>query len=202
MKEVRGLIYFAGVSRSVPSIRGFKRCPAHGNVLAYDGRPLPMDEFNRVADKVLGEQAKGIYGLIPVVRLVEVEVAESVAAPVPPEAPPAPRKPVVPLPDTVRVSIVPADGIGYMLVDYESDPCRYMGTAQVWESDVSLITTFATEEEARQAAPGPIVPAPEISTAPAMEPLVEAEAPVADAGATAPESSDSAAAKPKKTKKK
>ena len=202
MKEVRGLIYFAGVSRSVPSIRGFKRCPEHGNVLAYDGRPLPMDEFNKVADKVLGEQAKGIYGLIPVVRLVAVEVGDAVAAPVPPEAPAAPRKPVVPLPDTVRVSIVPADGIGFMLVDYESDPCRYMGQAQVWESDVSLITTFATEEEARQAAPGPIVPAPVISAASS---LVEAVTPVADAGATVPESSASPVAddpKPKKSKKK
>ncbi len=158
MKEVRGLIYFAGVSRSVPSIRGFKRCPEHGNVLAYDGRPLPMAEFNRVADKVLGEQAKGIYGLIPVVRLVEVEVAEVV----PVEAvPPKPAKPTVPLPPTIRVAVEPIDG-GFMLVDYQSDPARYMGQSLLWELEAGLVLPFATEQEARQHAPGPIVASPAI----------------------------------------
>jgi hypothetical protein len=158
MKEVRGLIYFAGVSRSVPSIRGFKRCPEHGNVLAYDGRPLPLAEFNRVADKVLGEQAKGIYGLIPVVRLVEVEVADVV----PVEAvPPKPAKPTVPLPPTIRVAVEPIDG-GFMLVDYQSDPARYMGQSLLWELEAGLVLPFANEQEARQHAPGPIVPAPAV----------------------------------------
>lgn len=158
MKEVRGLIYFAGVSRSVPSIRGFKRCPEHGNVLAYDGRPLSMDEFNKVADKVLGEQAKGIYGLIPVVRLVEVDVAEVV----PVEAvPPKPAKPTVPLPPTIRVAVEPIDG-GFMLVDYQSDLARYMGQSLLWELEAGLVLPFATEQEARQHAPGPIVASPAI----------------------------------------
>jgi hypothetical protein len=159
MKEVRGLIYFAGVSRSVPSIRGFKRCPEHGNVLAYDGRPLPMAEFNKVADKTLGEQAKGIYGLIPVVRLVEVEVADVVPVET---APPQPAKPAKPLSPTIRVAVEPIDG-GFMLVDYEADPVRYMGQSLLWELEAGLVLPFATEQEARQHAPGPIVAASAIS---------------------------------------
>lgn len=195
MKKVLGLIYIPVVSRSVARVKEFRRCPEHGNLLAYEGRALTVDEFNKAAPKVLGQGATSIYGVQPIAKLVEIEVADeepveggAPAASVPPvEAKPAP---VIDLPKFV---IEPA-GDGFVLVNYDGDEARYMGVSLALESDVSLVIPFATEDDARGACPGVLVPK-------APEPVVDGDeleaadddSLVGDTGASEPPSDEAPA---------
>jgi|688.fasta_scaffold588510_2 hypothetical protein len=155
MKQVLGLIHFPpSLSRSVARVRDFRRCPEHDNVLAYEGRALSVDEFNRVAPKLLGE-GKGLYGVQPIAKLVEVEVAESAPVEAPAAKPLRAAKPA-PVIDLPKVTLEPS-GDGFVLVNYEGDEACYMGASQAWESDVSLVIPFASEDEARAACPGVLV---------------------------------------------
>jgi hypothetical protein len=158
MKQVLGLIFFPpALSRSVARVREFRRCPEHDNLLAYDGRALSVEEFNRVAPKLLGDGAKSLYGVQPIAKLVEVDVSNVSAAPVA-NVPPVvvPAAPVIDLP---KVTIEPS-GDGFVLVNYEGEEARYMGASLAWETDVSLVIPFATEDEARGSAPGGIIAQP------------------------------------------
>lgn len=197
MKQVLGLIYFPpSYSRSVARVRDFRRCPAHDNLLAFEGRALSVEEFNKHAPKLLGDGAKALYGVQPIAKLVEVEVAEQST-----EAPlignrllPAgdAGNPISPPASTVeeasKITVEPS-GDGFVLVNYEGDEARYMGVSQAWETDVSLVRPFATEDDARAAAPGGVAAQPPAETASspaedsltadsgASQPLVEDEAP-------------------------
>lgn len=155
--EVRGLIYLFGVSKSAPRVKEFVRAPEHDNLLVFNGRPLPLEEFNKVAPKVLGVGAVTFYGVQPQVKLVRVLV-ESAPVEVK-DQPPALVPPKVPVVDLPQVTVEPlADG--FMLVDYRGEQARYMGTSQEWETDAGLVQPFATEAAARQSAPGPLVQRP------------------------------------------
>lgn len=187
MKQVLGLIYIPVVSRSVSRVKEFRRCPEHDNLLAYEGRALSVEEFNKAAPKVMGAGATSLYGVQPIAKLVEVEVSESaqVEAPAVALAPAAKPAPVIDLP---KVTLEPS-GDGFVLVNYDGDEARYMGASQAWESDVSLVIPFATEEDARAACPGVLIPkAPEV-----VEPVVD-ESLVADSGASLPLVEESAPA--------
>lgn len=192
MKQVLGLIYFPpALSRSVSRVREFRRCPEHDNLLAYAGRALTVEEFNDLAPKLLGDGAKSLYGVQPIAKLVEVDVSDA------PKAPVAVVPPVVvappPVLDLPKVTIEPS-GDGFVLVNYEGEDARYMGASLAWETDVSLVIPFATEEEARGAAPGGIIAkAPQVEDGDvedwltahsgASEPLVEVEASPAETSA-------------------
>lgn len=196
MKQVLGLIYFPpSYSRSVARVRDFRRCAAHDNLLAFEGRAMSVEEFNKHAPKLLGDGAKALYGVQPIAKLVEVEVVDQSE-----EAPlignrllPAGEacNPVSPPATTVeapKITIEPS-GDGFVLVNYEGDEARYMGVSQAWETDVSLVLPFATEDDARAAAPGGVAAQPPAETASspaeeslaadsgASQPLVEDEAP-------------------------
>lgn len=191
MKQVLGLIYFpSSLSRSVARVREFRRCPEHDNVLAYEGRALSIDEFNRLAPRLLGDGAKGQYGVQPIAKIVEVEIVEDLqpGQNIPPveAVPPVVSVPVVDLP---KVTLEPA-GDGFVLVNYEGDEARYMGVSQVWESDVSLVLPFASEEEAREASPGMIVKSLEEHSGASDSPLVEDSGAPASMEPEAPTSPD------------
>jgi len=185
MKQVLGLIYIPVVSRSVSRVKEFRRCPEHDNLLAYEGRALSVEEFNKAAPKVMGAGATSLYGVQPIAKLVEVEESAPVETPAAAPVPTAKPAPVVDLP---KVTLEPS-GDGFVLVNYEGDEARYMGASQAWESDVSLVIPFATEDEARAACPGVLIPkAPEV-----VEPVVD-ESLVADSGASPPLVEESAPA--------
>jgi hypothetical protein len=155
MKQVLGLIYIPVVSRSVSRVKEFRRCPEHDNLLAYEGRALSVEEFNKAAPKVMGAGATSLYGVQPIAKLVEVEVAESAPVEAPP-AKPAPKAKPAPVIELPKVTLEPS-GDGFVLVNYEGDEARYMGESLAWESDVSLVIPFATEDAARAACPGVLV---------------------------------------------
>jgi hypothetical protein len=199
MKQVLGLIYLPAVSRSVSRVKEFRRCADHDNLLAYDGRALSVEEFNKAAPKVMGAGAMSLYGVQPIAKLVEIEVAES--APVD-----APAKPVakvkakpVPVINLPKVTVEPS-GDGFVLVNYEGDEARYMGASQAWETDVSLVIPFATEDAARAACPGVLVAEHSLSEDSGASPsLVESAAPSEEtpAEASAPDESVSPVVDPK-----
>ncbi len=164
MKQVLAIIYLPVASRSVHRVKEFRRCEEHGNLLAYEGRPLGVEEFNTAAPKVLGESARTLYGSQPLVKLIEVEVqvAPVEAAPAPElrAGLPAPLPKPEPVIDLVKCGVEPiADG--FMLVEYSDCEARYMGTSLIWENDAGLVTPFATEEAAKRACPGVLVARPE-----------------------------------------
>lgn len=168
MLQVQALIYLPNVSKSVSRVAKFTRCPAHGNLLAWFGRPLQKDEFNVIAPTVL--QNGALYGMQPFVQLVEVEIPD----PAPEEVPPlVPKTPLVPneptkpagdlAPSSKDYDVEPLND-GFVVVDLRSTDVLYRGQGDLWESDISLVRPFATEDEARA-----IIPQAEITetTAPA-----------------------------------
>lgn len=174
MKQVLAIIYLPVASRSVHRVRDFRRCEEHGNVLCYEGRALGVEEFNRVAPKVLGVSAVTNYGSQPLVKLIEIEtvpevvamVADPAGVPVPPPVPVAKPEPVI---DLLKCGVEPiADG--FMLVNYSAPEAEYMGQAKTWENDASLIVPFASETDARNACPGVLVCKPEPVTEPKFDP--------------------------------
>lgn len=191
MKQVFGLIYLPAVSRSVSRVKEFRRCADHDNLLAYDGRALSVEEFNKAAPKVMGAGAASLYGVQPIAKLVEIEVAE--AAPVDAPAKPAAKVKAKPVPviELPKVTVEPS-GDGFVLVNYEGDEARYMGASQAWETDVSLVIPFATEDAARAACPGVLVAEHSLSEGSGASPsLVESAAPSEEtpAEASAPDES-------------
>lgn len=197
MKQVLGLIFFPpSYSRSVSRVRDFRRCPAHDNLLAFEGRALSVEEFNKHAPKLLGDGAKALYGVQPIAKLVEVEVVDqNEEAPLignrmlPAGAAGNPISPPASAVEAPKITVEPS-GDGFVLVNYEGDEARYMGVSQAWETDVSLVLPFATEDDARAAAPGGVAAQPPTETA---APPAE-ESPVADSGASQPLVEDEAPA--------
>lgn len=166
MKTVLALIYLPIVSRSVSRVKEFRRSEAHDNILCYEGRGLTVEEFNKVAPRVLGENARGLYGMQPTVKLMEIE---TVVTPPPEGVPDSEKTPSTTSPSPAAkpppVVNLPECGIepiadGFMLVDYSASAARYMGTAGAWEDDAALVAPFASEDEARKACPGKLVAKP------------------------------------------
>lgn len=187
MTKTLGIIYIPVVSRSVARVKEFRRCPEHDNLLAYEGKALSVEEFNKVAPKVMGAGATSLYGVQPIAKLVEVEVAEAAPVEAPP-AKPAPKAKPAPVIELPKVTLEPV-GDGFVLVNYEGDEARYMGAAsEAWESDVSLVMPFATEEAARAACPGVLVPSKPLPVADsgASQPQVEENAPAPQEPAASP----------------
>lgn len=192
--SVRALIYLPHVSKACSRVREFTRCKEQGNLLCYNGRPLEVAEFNALAPKVLLQAA--LYGMQPIVKLVEV----ADTAPAVPESPPVPPVVVKTKPEATAnaevcppVETNPAAEIGtivveplndgFMLVDLRGAEALYRGTGENWESDASLVAPFASEAEAREAGGLPAVaPAPVAEDA-TKTPAVEETAKAASAPA-------------------
>lgn len=164
MLQIQGILYLPNVSKSVSRVGKFTRCPAHGNLLAWLGRPLPMEEFNGIAPTVL--QNGALYGMQPFVKLVEVEIPDAATEEVPPLVPVPPlvaNEPTKPAGDLVSPSkdydVEPLND-GFVVVDLRSTDVLYRGQGDLWESDISLVRPFATEDEARAIIPQPPIPEP------------------------------------------
>lgn len=179
MLQIQGILFLPNVSKSISRVGKFTRCPAHGNLLAWLGRPLPMEEFNVIAPTVL--QNGALYGMQPFVKLVEVEIPDSTPEAVPPLTP---VPPLVPneatkpagdlLPSSKAYDVEPLND-GFVVVDLRSADVLYRGQGDLWESDISLVRPFATEDEARA-----IIPQPEITEPAAAAGVSPPDKPAAD----------------------
>jgi hypothetical protein len=170
---VQALIYLPNVGKSVSRVREFRRCPAHGNLLSYQGRALDVDEFNKIAPNVLGNATT--YGMQPMVKLV----GDNGVVPAPPEktadvgkASDVATKPE--LPQAGGLIIEPLND-GFVVVDLRGESALYRGTGEGWESEIGLVAPFASVEDAAAAVPDATKPIPAEEV---VAPLVVETAPV------------------------
>lgn len=174
---VQALIYLPNVGKSVSRVREFRRCPAHGNLLAYQGRALDVDEFNKTAPIVLGNATT--YGMQPMVKLVgsndaPVLVEPENAASLPPGKPEAATKPTFSDAAPAPTLIIEPLNDGFVVVDLRGESALYRGTGEGWESEIGLVAPFASVEEAAEAAPDATKPV----SAELVAPVVVETAPV------------------------
>lgn len=196
MKTVFALVFLASVSKSVQRVREFRRNPEHENLLLYNGRPLSVEEFNKLSPKLLSDLGKQTYGVMPSVKLIEVEVPEISAppedtthplkttAPTTPEIqPPTIVSPIsLDLPTDVEVEAI--DG-GFVVGDYRDGDVQFLGGGTSgWQSDVSLTEPFPSADVAKAAFLGVTLP----SLTDANQPPAEVSSPDGDTSATSVES--------------
>lgn len=159
MKIVQGLIYLPNVGKAVSKVAKFLRCPQHGNVLAWLGRPLSIDEFNALAPTLLTNAP--LYGMQPMVKLVEVEVEMPELEPEKPKQKPQDDTGGNAKEFTAQSSEQTAEAAfiiepmndGFVVVDLRGEAALYRGQGEQWETDISLVTPFANEAEASAAIP-------------------------------------------------
>ena len=173
--QVQGILYLPSVSKSISRVGKFTRCPAHGNLLAWLGRPLPLTEFNTVAPTVL--QNAALYGMQPFVKLVEVEIPDPETKPDPSagtktEIVPDSTKPAgTTSPASKDYDVEPLND-GFVVVDLRTSDVLYRGQGEQWESEISLVRPFSTEDEARAVIPTAVVTTPVTASIPPSTPPV------------------------------
>lgn len=169
---IQALIYLPNVGKSVSRVREFRRCPEHGNLLAYQGRALDKEEFNALAPVVLGNSS--MYGMQPMVKLV----GDNAAEPAPPEKSAdvgkASDDATKPEPPQAGGLVIEPMNDGFVVVDLRGDAALYRGTGEGWETEIALVAPFASVEAAAEAVPDATAPIP----AEVVAPLVVETAPV------------------------
>jgi hypothetical protein len=173
---IKALIYLPAISKSVQRVREFRRCPEYDNLLAYLGRPLALEEFNKIASRVISDLTRTELGVLPCVKLVDIPDIMPVAtvepvAPVEPVAgagaflAPAPVEPIsenchppeLVFPDGVVIETLETGE--FCVADYRAGAALYLGAgSSEWQSDISLITPFESPGAATFAAQATLLP--------------------------------------------